>query len=154
MAQTKCGFNDAPDGTPGSNLLMIFGPTLFADIGFDSHYWSQTNQPPISSIQKVQALVDTGAAESCIDNVLAVELNLPIVNRRSISGAHGSHPTNIYLAQVHIPSLKFTIHGEFAGVDLIAGGQIHKTLIGRTFLRHFTMVYEGTTGGVTLFNEK
>ncbi len=85
---------------------------------------------------------------------MAAELNLPIVNRRPISGAHGSHPTNIYLAQIHVPSLKFTIHGEFAGVDLAAGGQVHKVLIGRTFLRHFTMVYEGANGAVTLSNEK
>jgi hypothetical protein len=36
------------------------------------------------------------------------------------------------------------------GVDLAAGGQIHRALIGRTFLRRFTMVYEGETGTVTL----
>jgi predicted aspartyl protease len=154
MAQTKCGFNNAPDGTSGSNLLMLFGPTLFADIGFDPAYRPHTRQPPTPSIENTQALVDTGAAESCIDNLLAAELNLPIINRRSISGAHGSHPTNIYLAQVHVPSLQFTIHGEFAGVDLVAGGQIHKMLIGRTFLRHFTMIYKGATGAVTLLNEK
>jgi hypothetical protein len=35
-------------------------------------------------------------------------------------------------------------------VDLIAGGQMHGALIGRTLLRHFKMVYEGTTGTVTI----
>jgi len=37
-------------------------------------------------------------------------------------------------------------------VDLIAGGQAHYALIGRTFLQSFTMVYEGRTGTVTLSN--
>jgi hypothetical protein len=57
---------------------------------------------------------------------------------------------SIFIAQIHVPSLAFTIYGAFAGVDLAAGGQVHKALIGRTFLRAFKMVYEGTTGTVTL----
>jgi len=56
----------------------------------------------------------------------------------------------MYLAQIHIPSLNFTLHGAFVGVDLAAGGQVHYALIGRTFLQHFTMIYEGTTGTVRL----
>jgi hypothetical protein len=57
---------------------------------------------------------------------------------------------NIHIAQIHIPSLKTTIYGEFAAVDLIAGGQPHHALIGRTFLRNFQMVYNGKTGQVTI----
>jgi hypothetical protein len=38
----------------------------------------------------------------------------------------------------------------FAGVHLVTGGQIHWALIGRTFLQHYTMVYEGRTGTVTI----
>ena len=56
----------------------------------------------------------------------------------------------MHLAQVRIPSLGFTIYGAFAGVHLAAGGQPHKALIGRTFLRAFTMVYKGGTGTVTI----
>jgi len=56
----------------------------------------------------------------------------------------------MYVAQIHIPSLNYTIYGQFAGVDLAVGGQIHKALIGRTFLGNFTMMYEGSTGSVTL----
>jgi len=154
MARASCGFNDGDDGALGSDLLMIFGPTIFVDIGFDQKYRPKNKQVPLPNIKHMQALVDTGATESCIDNLLATELYLPIVDQWPISGAHGKHLTNIYLAQAHIPSLNFTIHGEFAGVDLIAGGQIHKMLIGRIFLRHFTMIYEGASGVVTLFKEK
>jgi len=60
---------------------------------------------------------------------------------------------NVHLAQVHIPSLNSTIYGAFAGVDLVAGGQVQGALIGSTFLQRFTMVYEGRTGTVTLSSE-
>jgi hypothetical protein len=54
------------------------------------------------------------------------------------------------LAQVHVPSLPYTIFGTFSAVDLAAGGQFHHALIGRTFLRHHKMVYDGKTGTVSL----
>lgn len=144
MAQTNCGFL-TPD------LLTTLGPTLKVDIGFDPKY--RTTKPltiPTPGIKDLDALVDTGAAESCIDNLLATQLNLPIVDRRPISGAHGSHDTNMYLAQIHVPSLRYTIYGVFAGVDLKTGGQMHSALIGRTFLQNFTMIYNGLTGVVTI----
>lgn len=152
MAQTKCGFDSGPKGS-GSELLTFFGPTLKVDIGFDVKFRATTPKGiPIPGIRGIDALVDTGASESCIDNLLAAQLSLPIVDRRPISGSSGSHTTNMYLAQIHVPSLRFTIYGVFAGVDLRAGGQVHSALIGRTFLRNFTMIYKGTTGTVTISN--
>jgi hypothetical protein len=99
------------------------------------------------------ALIDTGAGESCIDSGLAMRLNLPIVDQRPISGIHGAGIVNVHLAHIHIPYLPWTIWGQFCAVDLIAGGQAHHALIGRTFLQGFTMVYEGRTGTVTLSND-
>ena len=83
MTQTKCGFDNLPNGRAGADLLVTLGPTLFVDIGFD-------------------------------------------------------------------PILDFIQYGRFTGVDLAAGGQVHKALIGRTFLQYFTMVYVGKTGSVEL----
>jgi predicted aspartyl protease len=154
MASTKCGFDDTP-GAPGHAFLSLHGPTLFVQIGFDPIFDSQAvpvgvpNLPP----QTLSALVDTGAGESCIDSALAMALNLPVVDRRSVSGAHGAKEVNVHLAHIHVPSLVFTIHGAFCAVDLAAGGQMHRALIGRTFLENFTMVYEGRTGTVTLHND-
>jgi predicted aspartyl protease len=119
------------------------------DIGFDPNFKMGVNQP-VAGITGVRALVDTGASESCIDSLLAAQLKLPIVDRRKISGVHGSMAVNMYLAQIRVPSLDFNIYGALAGVRLELGGQWHKALIGRTFLRHYTMVYEGNTGSVTL----
>ena len=98
----------------------------------------------------MHALVDTGASESCIDSLLAYQLNLPIIDRAPIAGSLGKKEVNMHLAQIHIPSLGRTIYGSFAGVHLLAGGQPHQALIGRTFLKYFVMVYEGHSGTVTL----
>ena len=104
----------------------------------------------MSGISNADALVDTGASESCIDSLLATELGLPVVDRRSVSGTHGAHPVNVHLAQVYVPTLDFTIFATFAGVHLATGGQRHRALIGRTFLQSFQMVYDGPTGSVVI----
>ena len=96
------------------------------------------------------ALVDTGAGVSCIDDQLAVRLGLPAIDKRDIAGIGGRQTATIYLAQVHVPALTYTIYGAFAGVDLVGGGQVHQALLGRSFLRRFTMTYDGPTGGVTI----
>jgi predicted aspartyl protease len=150
MPSTKCGFDSIPGGASGQTLLVAYGPTLNVDIGFDATFTPIQSHPPTASEIGVHALVDTGASESCIDGMLATQLNLPIVDKRPIAGVHGSKEVNVYLAQIRVPSLGRTIYGAFAGVDLAASGQIHKALIGRTFLQHLTMVYEGRAGTVTL----
>jgi predicted aspartyl protease len=156
MAKTKCGFENAPGGASGADLLAYYGPTIIVDIGFDPAHKADVavTPPPVPGLKGIHALVDTGATESCIDSLLAAQLNLPVIDKRTVAGVHGAHPVNVYLAQVHVPSLKFTISGRFAGVDLVAGGQPHKALIGRTFLRQFTMIYEGRTGTVTISSDK
>jgi len=154
MPEVNCGFFSTPD-VSGSELLTTYGPTLLVDIGFDSN-WSGDIRPivvPVANITQVTALVDTGASESCIDDLLAAQLNLPVIDQRPVSGVGGAQQANIYLAQIHIPALNFTIYGAFAGVHLAAGGQPHNALIGRTFLNAFTMIYEGRTGTVIIRSE-
>lgn len=151
MPETKCGFTDT-DTVKGVDSLVFHGPTLLVDIGFDAKYVAGSGRVPAPAVTSVWALVDTGATESCVDDALANKLQFPIVDRRKIAGSKGAHEVNMYLAQIHIPSLNFTLWGGFAGVDLTAGGQRHVALIGRTFLRHFTMIYSGSTGDVKLFS--
>lgn len=155
MVQTKCGFDNSASHS-GSQLLISWGPTLIVDIGFDPTFSPEqllAGKIPSPGISGLHGLVDTGANECCIDNLLAAQLKLPLVDRRVIAGIGGGQTANVYLAQVHVPSLSFTMYGAFAGVDLKAGGQIHSALIGRTFLSYFTMTYEGRTGTVSLSND-
>jgi predicted aspartyl protease len=151
MPQTRCGFDNVPGGASGQVLLAAYGPTIRVNIGFDTAFLVGTI--PVPGITGINALVDTGASVSCIDSLLASRLNLPIVDRQRLSGAHGAAEVNLHLAQIYVPSLNFTIYGMFAGVHLVAGGQPHAALIGRSFLQHYTMVYEGRTGTVTLSSD-
>lgn len=144
MAITDCGFNGAP------HLLTQFGPTLLVHIGFDPAYTDVSGGLPSLPEIAFPALVDTGAQESCIDSALALELDLPVVDRTTIAGIHGATEVNRHLAQIYIPELDWTVYGTFAGVHLAAGGAPHTALIGRTFLQNFTLTYEGETGRVTL----
>ena len=144
MPITECGFKNRPD------VLVHYGPTLYIEIGFDPNFRPNSEGKPDLSANQFPALVDTGASVSCIDSGLAMELNLPVVDRGDIAGAHGSGAVDFHLAQIYVPSLRWTVFGQFAGVHLIAGGQPHYALIGRDFLQDFTMTYEGRTGVVTL----
>lgn len=152
MPTINAGFSRS-GGEPDEDALVRYGPTIYVRIGFDAEYQlGNATQPNLPSNQ-LPALVDTGALESCSDSTLAMGLSLPVVDRRRVAGAHGAGEVNYHLAQIYIPDLDFTISGLFAGVHLTAGGQRHSALIGRTFLRHFTMAYEGRTGIVTISND-
>ena len=150
MAATNCGFSDGPGGK-GRDLLEINGPTLTVDIGLDPNF--KFNQMPNvrdPAVRGVAALGDSGAAISCIDSTLANQIDLPVIDKRQVSGEGGSREADVHLAQIYVPSLGITTHGDFIGVNLLAGGQRHQALIGRTFLRHFIMIYNGLTGDVEL----
>jgi predicted aspartyl protease len=71
---------------------------------------------PILAGRELDALIDTGAAESCIDGNLAQALKLPHIDRDERLGAFGAKEVDIYLAQLHIPELEMTIYGRFAAV--------------------------------------
>lgn len=151
MAQVECGHWDQRIRRWDSDLLISLGPSIKVDIGFDTTFDPvQWKNIPKADIQDILALIDTGAQESFIDDGLAGSLNLPLVDRVRLSGISGHHMAAVYSAQMFIPSLKFLLVGRFAGVDLIAGGLQHMALIGRTFLTHHKMTYDGMTGRVVL----
>ena len=144
MVSANCGYSGG--GAQAQKLLVHYGPVLWVDVGFDPKYRESQNTPPSPGKSRIEALVDTGAQESCIDSSLAAQLKLPVVDRRRVCGVSGSMEVDVHMAQVHIPALRFTLYGQFAGVHLIASGLRVQVLVGRTFLRHFRMDYDGTTG--------
>lgn len=152
MVKAKVGFDDGDGGT-GGDWLVRFGPTVYVQVGFDPAYRPGMPGAPALPGIRLPALVDTGAFDCCIDSALAAKLELPVVDEGVIAGIQGASKVDVYLAQIYVPDLDGTIHGRFHGVSLIEGGQPHAALIGRTFLRHFTMVYEGQTGNVTISND-
>ena len=155
MVEIQCGMSEiATSQAEAVTMLTTIGPTLMVRIGFDPLYRPSTPTlpapPPATPHTLYGALIDTGASASCIDSDLAAALNLPIVDRKPVSGVHGEHEVNMHLAQMYVEPLNYTIYGQFAGVHLQAGGIAHRAIIGRLFLQLFTMVYDGTRGSVVL----
>ena len=130
--------------------LVAIGPTIGVQVGSDPGYEPTRGIPPALPPDQYPALVDTGAVDSCIDVTLASALGLTMVDTIQASGAFSRGEANTYLAQIFIPTLNFTLVGEFTGAHLLTGGQPHVALIGRTFLRHHRLVYDGRSGEVTL----
>ena len=106
--------------------------------------------PPIQQVCSVLALIDTGASNSCIDEGLAQQLNLPLINKIPVGGVGGSHILNQYLCRLVIPQLNFSRAGAFIGVHLAQGGQMQQALIGRDFLSQMILIYDGIRGRTTL----
>lgn len=144
MTSVECGFEGAPD------WLEYRGPTIYVQIGFDHNFDSNKESVPNLPATPLPALVDTGAYRSCIDSGLAERLGLPVINRRTVGGVHGAQPANLYPAHIYIPDLDYSMSGVFIGAHLPAGGQPHFALLGRDFLKDFTMTYDGQTGTVRI----
>ena len=114
--------------------------------------WASNSQGALPRA-RFTALLDTGATATCIDDALAMELNLPIFEQEIVSGVHGIAMMTRYRAQIHLAELDTTLSGAFFGAHLSAGGQPYLAIIGRDFLRHFRLTYDGRTGAVSLSNE-
>lgn len=163
----NCGFPPlvlVPGSTPprfitGRDLLVMKGPTVGVEIGFNQAFFhadpavvqeaiaSVHAQPPA---QLLDALIDTGATESCIDEDLAKELQLPLIDRAKGSGIGGTEDFSIYLGYIRIAALGFVQFGRFMGVKLRAGQQPHQALLGRSMLKDMLLVYDGRDGSVRL----
>lgn len=146
MARAEFGFHNPLD-------LIQYGPLIDVQVGFDPDYRPapvlRAQLPPDTLL----ALVDTGAQESALDAELAATLDLPVVGRNQIAGAGGVFETTVYMAQIYIPALDFTIIGPFDSANLATSGQPYRAIIGRTFLRYFNLEYEGRTGDVIISND-
>ena len=152
MPTVSCGFGDRP-GHSGRELLVANGPTLLVEVGFDPNYRIDSGERPDIPDDLLPALVDTGALESFIDAELAQELGLFVAEQGRVAGVGGITNADIYMGQIYVPALNWTIYGRFAGARLQAGRQPYYALIGRTFLQNFTLVYAGRSGAVTLSND-
>ena len=152
MPIVECGYRHDDHERP-DDVLVVWGPTIMVSIGFDPDYQYENNEDgthPKSQITQVPALIDTGAGVSCIDDALAKNIGLPIIDRQMVSGVGGATEVNTYLGHIYIPALDFTQWGQFMGALLTHGGQRHQALIGRTLLRNSLLVYDGREGQVKL----
>ena len=138
-------------GLPGKpETLEIFGPVLAVQIGLDPDWKTASRQLPDLPDRRWQALLDTGGEASMIDIELAQRLGLPIVDEGKVRTAAGTMDTDIYRAQIVEPTSRIIYHSLFHGTMLSSGGMGHDAVLGRDFLRRFTLEYKGETGSVIL----
>jgi len=57
-------------------------------------------------------LIDTGASDSSIDEQLAQQLQLPLIDQEQCSGIGGTIILNIYLGHIVIPTIS-RVYGRF-----------------------------------------
>jgi predicted aspartyl protease len=97
------------------------------------------------------ALVDTGAFATCIDEQVANDLGLPVVDVVNVATAsQGSVQANVYPIRIEILGASDVISVELLralGAPLAAQGLL--LLIGRDVLQHCTLFYNGV-GEITL----
>jgi hypothetical protein len=151
MPIVSIGFTKVSNVANCPELLQRLGPTIGVCIGFDPAYDdNDQNASPAIPIDQRLALVDTGTSHNAIDAKLAQQLSLPIVEKRPVSGVLGSQEVEFCRAQIYLPQFNFSVSGTFPVIELHAGGERHDALLGRGFLRHFVLQYDGVEGSVRL----
>jgi hypothetical protein len=148
MRSTPAGYKSGVAGESPADLLVRLGPTIQVDIGLRSR--SPAGEAPDLPQKRVKALIDTGAGGDCIDDALARRLKLPIHDEGEISGVGGRHHVYIYTARIYVPKLNKLLFQPFTGVKLNEGGQWHRVILGRSFLRQYKLAYDGHTGEVEI----
>lgn len=138
---------------PAWGALLLHGPTLPVVVGYDLSYGSTGAPSPHSPTSTVTAIIDTGTDANCIDEGLAIRLNLPQAGESMASVAYGTVPANVYRGQLFVPDLDWVIDGRLLGVSFGAGQQQWSVILGRIFLQHFLMTYDGRTGEVIVSND-
>ncbi|MBV9224147.1 MAG: hypothetical protein JO185_26645 [Acidobacteriaceae bacterium] len=137
---------------PPVQALQQRGPILNVAVGLErsmsAGLLASGNQVPIPVA--TVALIDTGASNTCVDNDLAVQLGLPVVDTMKMTSAsHHEVEQPAYPISIEIigTQIQFSVP-KAMGAQLAAQGL--GLLIGRDVLAAFTMFYNGPTGQITL----
>ncbi len=145
-----------PDGTmqdlPPSVGLITRGPCIQVSIGLAKLIATQLLEQakeipePVSGL----AMIDTGASCTCIDNAIALQMGLPVIDVvKMTSASHENTPANIYPVYAELLGTGIIVDIPRAmGAALEPQGII--MLIGRDFLQHCTLFYNGLAGQITL----
>lgn len=144
-----------PDGsaTPlsPSEALERRGPAVQVTVGIAQAFAQPLQQQGTALPTPVSgwALIDTGASKTCVDDVAAKAMGLPVIDVTNMTSAsHHAVKQNVYPVLIEIVGTAIKIDCRAMGATLKSQGIV--ALIGRDALRHFTMFYNGPTGQITL----
>jgi hypothetical protein len=133
-----------------ATALQLRGPLFQVSITVEQNLGkgliAQGKTPPAP--KSGLARVDTGASNTCIDELAAKELGLPVIDVANMqSASHEKHPCNIYPVQIITPIV--TLNAPRAmGAALSSQGLL--VLIGRDVQQKCTLFYNGPAGQFTL----
>ena len=137
---------------PSQAALQQRGPCVQVVIGLAEAFAQQLLQQGQSVPTPIagMALVDTGASVTCVDDTLAQQLQLPAIDVvQMMSASHAATQQNVYPIEIEIVGAAISVNVPRAiGATLVPQGII--ALIGRDFLQHCTLFYNGVTGAITL----
>jgi hypothetical protein len=142
----ECGSQDPNQKISPSKILRLRGPIIPLRVGPPLN--PNAPAPPAGQVKNVNALIDTGASDSCIDNALAKSLSLKVIDCRPFGGVAGKADHDIYLGQIIVDNLRMQKNGRLVGVEM--GGTHTQMIVGRDFLDNLIMIYDGASGTVTL----
>ena len=105
---------------------------------------------PGSDFAEQDALIDTGASDICIDARVARQLGLQAVDIVRIGVVGGFAEAVVYAGILEVPELHFSrIMRFYAPRGAAPSSQL---LLGRSFLAHFIMTYDGPNGIFHFYN--
>lgn len=136
---------------PPSIALLQQGPAVPVVLSVAQTIADQLMQRglPVPAPVPGQAIIDTGASSTCIDDATAQRLQLPVIDVVNMTSAsHASTQQNIYPVLIEVAGgLRIDVQRAM-GANLAAQGLV--ALIGRDFLQHCTFFYNGPSGLITL----
>jgi predicted aspartyl protease len=137
---------------PPAVALQQRGPIVQVMIGLAQTFADQLLQQGTALPSPVSghALIDTGASTTCVDDTIAQFMGLPAIDVVTMASAsHASTQQNVYPIHMQIVGSPIRVEVPRAiGANLQVQGII--ALIGRDYLQHCVLHYNGLTGAITL----
>lgn len=132
--------------------LVQRGPCIQVTIGLSESIARQLVQQGEQVPNEIAGygLIDTGASSTCIDDALAQQLGFPVIDVvQMTSASHANTEANVYPIQLEIigPGIRVNVPRSL-GASLQPQGLV--ALIGRDFLQHCALTFNGFAGQVTL----
>lgn len=149
-AQAKTPDGKTVDINPSIALLQR-GPVIQVSVTIEQNAGKAlvTQGKPLPAPKTGLALIDTGATGTCIDEKVAQELGLPVIDvAKMTSATHVDQQCNVYPVQINIPPILVLNSPRTMGAALAAQGLM--VLIGRDVLRNCNLFYNGPAGQFTL----
>ena len=137
---------------PSGLVLQQHGPVVQIVLSIAQTFAEPLLQQGIALPSPISGngLLDTGASTTCIDDTIARQMGLPPIDVVTMASAsHSSIQQNVYSIQMQIVGSPIIVQVPRAiGASLQSQGII--ALIGRDYLQHCTLNYNGLTGAITL----